>query len=62
MALYESKVLWVTGAIVGAVVAPNGKRFWSGILGGLVVGTIGDIALERIARHPERMALPPGDK
>jgi hypothetical protein len=58
--LYESKVLWITGAIVGAVCSPNGKRFWGGLLGGIVVGSVGDVALERIARHPERLALPPG--
>jgi hypothetical protein len=50
MVLTESKVLWITGAIVGAVVAPKGKRVLGGALGAIMVGAVGDAAIDRIRR------------
>jgi hypothetical protein len=59
MVLYESKVLWITGALVGAVIAPKGKRILGGALGAIVVGSIGDVAIDRIRARGE---LPPREK
>lgn len=56
--LPESKVLWITGAIVGAVVAPEGKRFLGAALGSIMVGSIGDAAIDRIRARAALAQLP----
>jgi hypothetical protein len=58
MILTESKVLWITGALVGAVVAPKGKRVLGGVLGAIAVGAIGDAAIDRIRARAALAQLP----
>lgn len=57
MILLESKVMWLAGLGVGAIVAPKNHRIAGAILGALVIGSIGDAVIDRV-RTPRVVLLP----